>query len=244
MSENRNMTNVHTNQIEYSETNQGSVDCQVDVTTSLLRLLVGGTLEGADEVASRLQEWEEELAKSGEPITEADIESLTQYVRTVFIGLLFASKWQLSSAVPRFLDAADTLARWTMRPFQRLTQNTLVQGVQARFDYLEERGKEPVTNWLEIGLSQEPRARKLARYAAMDVVNDIIAELAENPELEALVQQQSVGLASEIVDGVRTQTVTADTVVERSVRKILGRPARPQLVGPDNVDSDSATSPF
>ena len=75
-----------------------------------------------------------------------------------------------------------------------------------------------------------------------DVVDELISQLAENPELEALVQQQSVGLASEIVDGVRTQTVTADALMERSVRRILGRPARALPPGPDDVDQDGPAS--
>lgn len=239
MSENQATSIDPTNQPAESDKNQDLTDPSFDMSDSLLRLVVGGALEGSDELRRRLQEWEQELADLGnEPAAEDDIESMTQYIRVAFVGFLFSTKWQMDRAAPLLLRAADVLVRQPFRPLRFLAGNSLSQRVQSRLDHLEQRGENQVADWLAVGLSQEPHARILANYAITDVVDELISQLAENPELEALVQQQSVGLASEIVDGVRTQTVTADALVERSVRKILGRPARAIAAGPDDVDQN------
>jgi hypothetical protein len=244
MSENQATTVDPANQLEEADKNQELTKQSIAASDSLLRLVVGGALIGSDELRRRLQAWEQEIADQAiEPSAADDIENRTQYIRTAFIGFLFSTKWQMEGAAPRLLRAADVLLKRSFRPLRSLVGNSAGRRVQSRIDDLEQRGEDRVAQWLAIGLSQEPHARILARNALDEVVDDVIAQLAENPELEALVQQQSVGLASEIVDGVRTQTVTADTMVERSVRKILGRPARPLLAEPDDVEQDGAASP-
>jgi len=61
----------------------------------------------------------------------------------------------------------------------------------------------------------------------------VIDHLAENPEIRELVAQQSMGMAEDIVDGVRARTVSADTLIERVVRGLLNRPPREQLPAPN-----------
>ncbi len=55
----------------------------------------------------------------------------------------------------------------------------------------------------------------------------------ENPEaLQAIIQGQSLSLAGEVTDELRSRTVTADSVVEMFVRSLLRRPARQELPTP------------
>jgi hypothetical protein len=55
---------------------------------------------------------------------------------------------------------------------------------------------------------------------------------AQNPEVQELVQTQSIGLAEEVVEEVRERTVSADNFVEGIVRAVLRRPSRSQLPYP------------
>ena len=64
------------------------------------------------------------------------------------------------------------------------------------------------------------------------IIDEFINQLAENPELQELVTQQSLGLASEARDEVRERTVTADNIMENLVRRILRRTPRAELPEP------------
>lgn len=61
--------------------------------------------------------------------------------------------------------------------------------------------------------------------------------------VQTLVQGQSMGLATQVMDEVRERTVTADTVAEMLVRKILGRKQRSELPPPpEDVQKRAETS--
>ncbi len=64
------------------------------------------------------------------------------------------------------------------------------------------------------------------------IVDEFINQLAENPELQDLVTQQGLSLASEARDEVRERTVSADNLVEALARRILRRMPRAELPGP------------
>lgn len=75
-------------------------------------------------------------------------------------------------------------------------------------------------------LVENTAVQKLVRAQA-DIY---IGHLQENPEpIQDIVQGQSLGLATEVMDEVREKTVTADTLIEEVVRRILRRPPRSEL---------------
>ncbi len=92
-----------------------------------------------------------------------------------------------------------------------------------------------MNDWVELGRASEPTARLVARRAYLEAVDDFIGHLSQNDELASLVQEQSVGLATEFVDEVRERTVSADTLAESIVRRILKRPPRPALPPPEAI---------
>lgn len=60
-----------------------------------------------------------------------------------------------------------------------------------------------------------------------------IEYLNRHPDnVQSLIQGQSLGLAGQVMDGVRERTVTADTVAEMFARRILGRTSRNDLPPP------------
>ena len=68
--------------------------------------------------------------------------------------------------------------------------------------------------------------------ALVQIIGDRYLEYLkeENPEaLQAIIQGQSLSLAGEVTDELRSRTVTADSVVEMFVRSLLRRPARQEL---------------
>lgn len=216
---------------------------EVDFQTSkaILRLLVGLTLEGTDELSRRLREWESQLMQKSEtvlsPSTDSGDMSEGDRLYYALIGMAFTMRQRAEDNVADWFslfgratqymsDAADTLARNPLlRPF--------VKPIRDRADALGQQMQNEIERWIEIGKAEEQHSRALARVAVPEIVEDVLQIMAENPELQALIQRQSVGLAEEVVDSVREVTVTADAVLEGLVRKLLNRKPRQQLPAQD-----------
>ena len=114
----------------------------------------------------------------------------------------------------------------------RLT-GIVAKPIDRAFDRLVSRGQKSVDGWIELGRTQEPGARRMARKSFEEVIDEFIGLLAENQELADLVQKKSMGLATEAVDEFRSRTVSADAIAENIVRRILRRPMRTELPGPN-----------
>ena len=72
----------------------------------------------------------------------------------------------------------------------------------------------------------------MASFTYDEIVDEFINRLADNPEVQELVAQQSLSLAAGVRDEVRERTVTSDNVLEDIARRILRREPRPELPEP------------
>jgi hypothetical protein len=209
---------------------------EFDAYMAIVRLLVGGTVEGTAELVRRLQEWEGELMASEGPMEMGQIHNNGDAARYMLVGMMLSSSDALRRQTLRFVQASDVVLRLTGNATRPLVDNRLT-GLVARpidraFDRLVTRGQKRVNDWIELGRTQEPGARRLARESYLKILDEFIGHLAENEELADLVQEQSVGLASEAVDEIRSRTVSADALAEGFVRRILRRPPRRELPSP------------
>ncbi len=209
-----------------------SAEAEFDALHSLLRLLLGSALEGADELARRLALWEAYLREEQEG--EAPLSPEDNLLRYAFIGLVFAGEERARRGLSLAWRVQKRLAKTAVRTTHPFLQNRLTaplqRRVERRVNQAAERGRAEIVRLIERGQQEEPFSRELARLALAELSAEIIGQLAENQEVQELVQQQSVGLASEVVGQVRTRTVTADSLVERLARTITRR--KPRLTPP------------
>lgn len=227
-------------------TSTGSQTSDFDTSRAVLRLLVGLTLEGVDELTRRLREWEEKVMQPDdtsppvEEIRAAEPASLSEGDRLYYalIGAAFAARERAARDLPAWLAAPGEGVQQVIDTAERLTENPvlrpLVKPVKAQAETVGKQINAEVERWIAIGQAEAGHSRAVARIAVPEIIDEVLESLAENPELQDLIQQQSVGLAGEVVDSMREVTVTADTVVEAVVRRLLGRKPRRQLPAPDN----------
>lgn len=225
-----------------------------EILTLLTSLLVGAAIEGSNELLGRLREYEAELKAlaaseaetapedeaagvqgSGEPETAFDT------LRYMLVGLVFDAQRSVGHGLGLAARATDSYLTMAVKASRPLTHNALTRPFQSRIDRLAARGQTRVARWIEDGRAVEPTSRALARMTYSEIIDDFINHLAENPEVQALVTKQSLGLASEVRDEVRERTVTADNVVESLVRRILRREPRASLPEPDPIVQEWAT---
>ncbi len=217
---------------------QPPADPEFDAYMAVVKLLIGGTIEGAAELAKRLEKWEADLNAIEGPAGRADVNSNGDVVRLMLVGMALSAGDGVRRQAIKLAQASDVFWRFTGSAAQPLVNNR-VTGVVTRpfdraLDRLVTRGQQRVNDWVELGRAQEPDARRMARKAYLETIDEFIGLLAENEELADLVQKKSVGLATEAVDEFRSRTVSADAIAENIVRRILRRPPRAELPAPSD----------
>lgn len=207
-------------------------EAEFDALESLVRLLVGGSIEAPAELVARLQQWERQVAEAGDTGNLAAIPAATDQLRYALVGLAFVAHDQARLGASRFSRLVNASAGRLLHATRPVTNSQMMQPVHRRFESLVAQGETAVNQWIARGQTEEPRSRLVARQAVNLTIDEVIQHLAENPEVRDLVTQQTAGIADEIVGGVRGRTVTADIVLERLVRGLLRRPPREQLPPP------------
>ncbi len=202
-------------------------DPEFDNLHSLTRFLVGIAIEGSKEMALRLQLWEaylhEELPKTSPDSAEVAEKDM---LRFALIGFLLESEDASRTLASKLLKVPGGVARTAVRTAKPVTNSRFAKPLQRRIDRLAGRGEEQLTRWIQRGQSEEPFSRNLARLGVQEIVDEFINQLAQNKEVQTLVQEQGVGLAGEVVDQVRERTFTADTLIERIARAVTRRSPR------------------
>jgi hypothetical protein len=210
----------------------------------LTRLLTGGTLEGLSELSRRLDAWEQQQKVKGEVVYVSPEESESERMRYALLGMLYDAQTRnvrRARSMGRFVgDAAKLTGKIVGRLTRPLRSTSPVRAVGSRFDRAVARGETEWERWVRIGRREESLGRGAAKTVVGDGLDDLIINLTENPTVQDLVQQQSVGLANEVVDEVRERTVSADNLVERIVRTILRRADRHDLPEPPIEIQDQA----
>ncbi len=217
-----------------------SADPEFDAYLTVVKALLGGAIEGTAELSRRLGRLEAELrATEAGPPGPGPVNSTADVVRYLLFGASLAAADGLRQRAYRWAEASDMFWRVTGSAVAPLTTRRLTGRIVGPFDRafgrLVDRGQQRVNDWVELGRASEPTARLVARRAYLEAVDDFIGHLSQNDELASLVQEQSVGLATEFVDEVRERTVSADTLAESIVRRILKRPPRPALPPPEAI---------
>lgn len=216
---------------------QAAGDAEFDAYMAISRLVVGGIIEGTGQLATRLKRVETELKREYALDPKVgEINSTGDVLRYAAVGFVLSASEGIRDRVIKAVDASDLFWEFTGNTIKPLTENRITGFFTApferAFDSIVERGQDTVTGWVERGRREEPISRELALNTADTIFEEFITLLSENPELADLVQQQSVGLVGEVVDEVRSRTISADVLAETLVRRLLRRPPRSELPAP------------
>lgn len=198
------------------------------VLKSLARLLLGGGIEGSEQLGVRLQEWQRQTdAQKATIYSESPDETEAERLRYALIGLLAAAPAATQSVLGRVYNASDSAYYYLTDWLTPVTGSRFFAPVQRRYDQLAARGESVFERWIDSGRKAEQESRALARKAAFEgedeAFDHVISVMAEKPEVRDLITQQSMGMADEVVAVVRKSTASADNVWERRVQRLLRR---------------------
>src|SRR5690606_10488890 len=102
-----------------------STDPEFDAYLAVVRLLIGGTIEGAAELIKRLEKWEGESNTSGDPPEPGEIHSGGDVARYMVVGMALSASDGLRRQVVRLAQASDLFWRFTGSATQPLVDNRL-----------------------------------------------------------------------------------------------------------------------
>ena len=203
-----------------------------DALRLLTELLVGGALEGTDELVRRLRIYQTQLQEEPQVESAGEDETEVDRLRYALVGLIMESQARVRRTIPLLARLVDMSLNAGGRVTRPLRSSFIGRPFQSRYDYLITLGEESLARWVNIGRRTEPESRRLARMAYAEIIDEFISDLSQNPELQSVVQQQSLSFAGEVRDEVRERTVSADNGVEDIVRRLLRLPPREELAAP------------
>jgi hypothetical protein len=233
-----------------AEGRQEKSERSADHLRSLTRLVIGGTEVGLVELFHQLEQWEAEVErwkqnKESSPgerdslpepaLTIEEQERMADLARYAVIGWIFSLQDSARRRVHLAVRAQRLAARIAAPAFRSLQMARLLPGyasLDRSFEQLVHRGRKEVQQWIASGKAEEEHSQLLAGAAFDKTIDSYIEYLTHNPEVKDLVQRQSTGLATEVVEEVRERTVSADTFLEGIARTLLRKVPRAYLPEP------------
>lgn len=206
-------------------------DDEFDVGLALLRLLLGGTLVGADQLRDRLRRWEEVSRPTptdrAQTQAAASPHTTAPSLRHALIGIAFAAETRMRQGFSTMRARAARLTDDANLAYTRLTlsaRGTPLDVVRVRLDELLFAALTEVDRWTAQGSRAEQQARRMAEQAVGSVVDELFDSMARNPEVRHLIEQQGASMAGTAVGDVRERTASADLWIERLAHSVLRRP--------------------
>jgi uncharacterized RDD family membrane protein YckC len=231
-------------------TGAGSEQAGKPAISNVTRLLVGAALLGWDTLSTVLDEAADDKSQEDDPPAgtvvaseaatrgstsrisppETQPPTATPTARQILIGMLFDTGERAGRTGSAVLRAGERMARPAARPASRWARRSrLLAPAQRRLDALAARGEEVVARWAARGQVEEARSRALFQTTMVETVDASLDRVAQNPQIQELVESQSASLGQEVMEELRERAVTGDMLVERAVGRVLNRPARQAL---------------
>ncbi len=228
---------------------------------SITRLMIGSVGLGIDEFQRHLSSWDEEYQYSKLqndsnnynpssieknelvtviPYEEIESDQPSNDFRFTIIGLLFETQDKLHSRLQTVSRAGRLINDVTAPIVRPFTRSWLIPPLRRRYNALVERGEDEFNRWTSLGRSEYIRSRAMAQTAVESTYQETIDTLANDPEIQELIQTQGIGLAGEVVDELRERSVSADNFLDGFVRALLRRTPRAELPPPPEEVQKSA----
>jgi hypothetical protein len=93
----------------------------------------------------------------------------------------------------------------------------------AELRFWRARRESQLMRWTALGRREESEGRAVARAALISLRETALARVAESPDLQRVIHQQSEGVAVSAVGELRERSARADDVAEGAVGRLFGR---------------------
>lgn len=188
----------------------------------IVYLVLGGLIAAGNEVSGSLKETNIQSAiddQSSEVFSYQDEEE--NQFKYALIGLILKTPKFIEKSyrsISYYTAASYSIVNRVTRPF---TGNKFINPFQKRYDGLVQKGETIVNELIDTGRRGEIATQNYATSALDDIIETLVANLADRPEIRDLVQQQSIGLAQEITNELQDRASAIDAMIEKIVFKLV-----------------------
>jgi hypothetical protein len=151
----------------------------------------------------------------GEP-SGGEKDTAATLARQALIGLLFEAYGAASRGASTAGRVAATAGRFWASVLGPVARTRTLAPVRLPYDLLVEIGSRELHRWARIGRAEEERSREVVGRITRIPVDDIVAYLRDNPEVEELVRRQ----AESLIDNLAGDPRLADVIREQGDRYV------------------------
>lgn len=213
-----------------------------DPVQSFLRLLLGGVTSSPINLRGQLKQWEAQTETILDEQRDTSVQHLAlptqreqhhneivpytaprgseteaDKARLMLLGMVVDAQNRIEQALPNNPQPPAFITAM-LREYET---NPALHGLRQQVDALAVRGERELHRLMEVGRTEEEHSQVLFQTAIRTTTESTIHGITTNQEVRELVQQQSIGIATEIVEEIREHGISLDNFIERTVRRLF-----------------------
>jgi hypothetical protein len=198
---------------------------RVGTVRMLMRMVLGGAVIGREELKTRFQEKQSETHIPGVELNRVTpVESEADRARYAVVGAVANSSEALRKSLSKISRRSDRSYSRLTRAMQPVTESRLLKPFRRHYQRYLDHGDKVVSTWVAAGRREEYLGRQLAQETAVDSIEETLDYLADSPELDELMAQQSVDLVDDILfDDIRESASNTSIVLSNWFNTVILR---------------------
>ena len=198
-----NIFNEEREQIEVITYFKKEKEPRVGTVRMMMRLALGSVVIGRDEMKRRFQVKQSEIAVPASALNEVTpIETDIDRMRYAAIGAVAKSSDAFQGRISALERTANKGFGMHSRAFRPLSNSRLMRPVHRQYQRYVDHGDKVVSDWVAAGRREEYLSKQLVQDSATEAIAETLDYLAESPEMDELVQQESADLIDDVFDEV------------------------------------------
>ena len=210
---------------------------RVGTLRMLMRMALGSTIIGREELKNRFQDKQSEPHIPGAELNRVTpIESEADRARYAVVGAIANSSETLRKSLSKLGQRSDRSYGRLSRAIQPATDSRLLKPFRRRYRRYLDHGDKIVSKWVAAGRREEYLGRQLAQETAIESIEETLDYLADSPELDELMAQESVDLVDDILfDDIRESASNTSLILTNLFNIVI-------LRRKSQLESDLSTS--
>lgn len=198
---------------------------RVGTLRMLMRMALGGAVIGREELNNRYQDRQSETNIPGVELNRVTpIESEADRARYAVVGAVANSSEALRKRFSKISRSSDRSYGRLTRAIQPVTDSRLFKPFRRRYQRYLDHGDKVVSSWVAAGRREEYLGRQLAQDTATDSIEETLDYLADSPELDELMAEQSFDLVDDlIIDNIRDGASNSSVILSNWFNTVILR---------------------
>lgn len=210
----------------------------------MMRLVLGGAVIGREELKRRFQEKQSEIFVSAATLNrETPIESEADRARYAAIGAMATTSDNLRRRITAFGRASNRAFGRLTRTLEPITNSRLLSPFRRRYQRYADHGDKVVSEWIAAGRKEEYISRQLVHDTTIEAIEETLDYLAESPEMDELVQQQSGDFIEDMIEDVQEGASNTSLILTNWFTSTVLRRPRQKTASSSNRQSKISDQP-